>query len=125
MNKIIKNLWLLLLLVSFGFSVSSCSDDDDDEPSAVVGKLTITNNSTYTLSNFIVNFTNDSHEIITKEQKGTLKPKDKVTVDIPIGATLYYMGTTSNGKYFWSPDYSTTVKSQVLTDQIVGNWSTN
>lgn len=125
MNKIIKKSWLLLLLVSFGLSTSSCSDDDNDEPSAVVGKVTITNSSTYTLTDFTVNFINDSYEIITREKKGTLKPNEKVTVDIPIGATNYYMGTTSNGRYYWSPNYSTSVKSQVLTDQIIGNWTAN
>lgn len=107
-------------------SVTSCSgNDNDDEPSAVVGKLVITNSSSYTLSDFVINFTNDSHEIITREQKGTLKPKDKINVDIPLGATLYYMGTVSGGNRFWSPDYSVSVKNQVLTDQIIGNWSAN
>ena len=51
----------------------SCGDDDKDEPSAVVGQLTIQNKSSYTLSAFMVNFTNDKGEIITREEKGTLR----------------------------------------------------
>lgn len=124
MKQAIK-LFNLILITFLSFSLASCGDDKDDEPSAVTGKITITNSSTYTLSNFIVHFTNDDHEIITKEQKGTVKPKDKITVDIPLGATKYYMGTTASGKYYFSPDYSTSVRKQILTDQIVGNWSTN
>lgn len=115
----------LLLIMAFSFTASSCSDDKNDEPSAVVGKISITNSSSYTLSGFIVNFTNDKGEIITREQKGTVKPKDKISVDIPIGATMYYMGTSLQGTYFFSPDYSVSVRNQVLTDQIVGNWTSN
>lgn len=124
MKQAIK-LFGLFIITFLSFSLSSCGDDKEDEPSAVVGVVTITNTSTYTLSNFIVNFTNDDHEVITREQKGTVKPKDKVTVEIPIGATKYYMGTTVNGKYFFSPDYSVSVRNQILTDQIVGNWTAN
>ena len=123
MKQAIK-LFSLLLITFLSVSLTSCGDDED-EPSAVVGKVTITNSSTYTLENFIVNFTNDGGEIITREHKGTVKPKDKVLVEIPIGATKYYMGTTVAGTYFFSPDYATTVRNQVLTDQIVGNWTSN
>lgn len=123
--KIVKQLPIYLIVMLMSVFVAACGGDDKDEPSATVGKLNITNNSTYTLSDFVVNFTNDSGEVITREQKGTVKPNDKVSVDIPIGATKYYMGTSLYGTRFWSADYAVSVKKQVLTDQIVGNWSSN
>lgn len=116
---------IFFVVLTMGFTMTSCSDDDDDEPSATVGKVTIINSSTYTLSDFRVNFVNDGDELITRELKGTVKPKDQITVDIPIGATKYYMGTTMSGRTFWSADYSVSVKKQVLTDQTVNNWKTN
>lgn len=125
MEKFIKNLFMVMILAAFSVSFTSCGSDDDDDPSATVGRLTITNNSTYTLDSFMVNFTNDKGEIITRESKGTLKPKDKITVDIPIGASYYYMSTYVYGDRFFSVDYATTVRTQVLTDQIVGNWTAN
>lgn len=113
-----------MVLLMMPVVMGSCSDDDD-EPSAIAGKVNIRNSSTYTLSDFMVNFTNDKGEIITREEKGTLKPNDVVSVDIPIGATYYYMSTVMSGYRFFSPDYSTSVRQQVLTTQTVGNWLTN
>lgn len=124
MKKAIKLFGLLFMVCLFA-PMTSCGDDDDDEPSAVVGKVEILNNSKYSLENFFVNFTNDHGEIITREQKGTIKPKERVYVDIPIGATYYYMGFRDSGYTFFSVDYAVSVRNQVLTDQIVGNWSTN
>lgn len=123
MKSYIKYLWYVLAVFIFATTVVSCSKDDDGEPSAVVGRVSILNNTSYTLDDFMVNFINDSNEIITRESKGTLKPKETVMVDIPIGATQYYMGTVEGGIRFWSPNYAVSVKNQVLTDQIVGNWS--
>lgn len=118
--------WLMVMLIPlFSLSITSCSDDKDDEPSAVIGKITITNNSTYTLEDFMVNFMSVSGEVITREKKGTIKPKETVNVDIPIGAKLYYMSTTANGTRFFSADYEISVRKQILTDEIVGNWSMN
>lgn len=124
MAKLMK--WLMVILIPlFSLTITSCSDDKDDEPSATVGTITITNSSTYTLDNFMVNFTSVSGEVITKESKGTIKPKETVKVDIPIGAKLYYMSTTANGTRFFSADYEVSVKKQILTNEIVGNWSSN
>lgn len=113
----------LLLIMAFSFTASSCSDDKNDEPSAVVGKISITNSSSFTMSQFTVFFLNDEYERITTEQKGTVKPKDKISVDIPIGATKYFMAMVYGGNVYASPYYSVSTRNQVLTDQIVGNWT--
>lgn len=124
MKKFIKLFFpILMVMVCLGFN--SCSKDHDDEPSATVGKLSVTNSSTYTLNEFTVIFVNSRMETITIERKGTLKPKDQVSVDIPIGATEYYMGTIMYSTTFFSPNYDINVKRQVLTDQTVGQWTTN
>lgn len=112
------------MLLTMSVSMISCSDKDD-EPSAVVGKVLIQNKSSYTLASFKVNFTNDKGEVITQEDKGTLKAGDAVKVDVPIGASYYYMSTIAGSQRFFSPDYSVSVRMQVLTDQIVGNWRAN
>lgn len=112
----------LFVLLITSTAITSCSKDND-EPSPVVGKVTITNNSSYTLSSFVVVFVNDHQETITTENKGTFKPSEKIQVDIPIGATEYYMSTVAGGERFFSVNYNVSVKTQVLTDQIVGNWS--
>ncbi len=126
MKNLLKHVAMLAFTLFLGLAATSCSDDDDkDEPSAVVGKISITNKSTYTLDNFMVNFTNDKGEVITREQKGTLKPSGKVSVEVPIGATYYYMSTAVNGTRFFSVDYAVSVKTQILTDQIVGEWKSN
>jgi hypothetical protein len=114
-----------MLFVILGLTVSSCSKDDKDEPSAVAGSIRVTNKSSYTLDDFRVNFTNDKGETITIEQKGTLKPEASVTVEAPIGATYYYMSTVMYGDRYFSADYAISVKSQVLSDQIVGQWKKN
>lgn len=127
MKNLCKSFSGLLLLVAF-FALcagaSSCSDDKkNDEPSAVVGTLSVVNNSRYTLEQFQVNFMNDDLEVITTEPKGTLKPGGSVEVEIPIGATKYYMGTVMAGSRYWSANYLVSVRRQVLTDDIVGLWS--
>ncbi|MCM1451803.1 MAG: hypothetical protein NC102_06065 [Clostridium sp.] len=119
-----KFLLLFAVVLTMGFATSSCGGDDD-EPSASVGKVSILNSSTFTVNNFQVIFVNDKMEIITRESKGTLKPKDKVNVDIPIGATEYYMGGVMYNTVFFSANYKVSVTNQVLTDQTVGQWTTN
>lgn len=114
----------MLMCLTLSASVVSCGGDDD-EPSAVAGQLSITNKSSDTLSDFVVHFTNDKNEIITREEKGTLKTNETIKVDIPIGATYYYMSTVAGRYRYFSPDYQTSVKKQVITDQTLGNWKTN
>lgn len=123
--KHVKNLILVMFAIFCCTAFTSCDKDDDKEPSTTTGRVNITNKSQYTLYDFGVVFTNSKGEKITAEDKGTLKPNDKVTVDIPIGATYYYMRTYLSGKYYFSVDYSTDVRSQVLSDQVVGNWTSN
>ncbi len=117
------NLFVVALMFTTAFALTSCGDNED--PSASVGRVHITNRSTYTLDDFVVNFTNDSGEIITREKKGTVKPGQTINVDVPIGATYYYMGTYFYGKNFWSANYPVSVRTQVLTDQIVEEWKSN
>jgi len=126
MKKFLKFFPVLFAVMLTGLVTTSCGDDDEDDvPAGVVGHITIKNSSKYELDDFVVNFINDDLELITRERKGTLKCNASCQVDIPIGATKYYMGTSQGGKMFWSANYDISIRSQVLTDQSVGNWSSN
>lgn len=115
-----------MVLLVMPVLMGSCSDDDDDDdPSAYVGKVNIRNSSSMTLYAFMVHYINDGREIITTEDKGTLKPNEVISVDIPIGATKYYMSTFSDGDRYFSPDYSASVRQQVITDQNLEHWHPN
>lgn len=121
MKKVI-NLFFMMMVLLASTTFASCSSGDD-EPSSTQGKVTITNKSTYTLEEFRVLFMSVSDEVITIEKKGTLKPGAKETVDIPLGAKTYYMSTYLGGYNYFSADYEISVRSQVLTDDVVGLWS--
>lgn len=125
MKNLLRILGVMLATVFIGLSAVSCSDDKESEPSSNAGSITIINKSQYTLDSFQVNFTNDRGETITIEQKGTLKPNGTVLVDAPIGATYYYMSTVMFGDRYFSADYAINVRTQVLSDQIVGQWKKN
>lgn len=68
-------------------------------------KITITNNSTYSLYRFRVVFINSRLEELTDRDFGTLDPGTTITADIPTSATEFYMATYSNYKWFFSPNY--------------------
>ena len=87
-------------------------------------KVTITNNSTYTLERFNVHFVNSKYEELSVRDFGTLYPNGVVEADIPTGATEYYMATYLNRWYF-SADYSIEITRMFLTNAEVDNWSAN
>ena len=88
-------------------------------------KVTITNNSTYTLNRFRVVFMNSRLEELTDRDFGTLAPGTTITADIPTSATEFYMATYLNNKWFFSPNYDVTYTNLSLTTSEIGHWSTN
>ena len=88
-------------------------------------KVTITNNSTYTLYRFRVVFVNGKYEELTDRDFGTLDPGTSITADIPTSATEYYMATYLNSKWFFSPNYEVSYTNLSLSSSEIGNWSTN
>ena len=116
MKQIYRLLGILLLAVcAVGFT------GPEQNPDVVY----ITNGSSYTLNDFVVYFTNSKGELITRENKGTLKAGGHTDADIPQGAEYYYMATTLMGSRFFSPDYKVSLTSITLTDATVGEWRTN
>lgn len=88
-------------------------------------RVTITNNSTYTLYRFRVVFLNSRNEELTDRDYGTFDPGMVVIADIPTSATQFYMATYLNNKWFFSPNYDTTFTNLSLSTGEIGNWSTN
>ena len=88
-------------------------------------RVTITNNSTYTLYRFRVVFINSRFEELTDRDFGTLDPGTTITADIPTAATEFYMATYLNSKWFFSPNYDVTYTRLNLSTAEIGNWSTN
>ena len=88
-------------------------------------KVTITNNSTYTLSRFRVIFLNVRGEQLTDRDFGTLDPGMSISADIPTSATEYYMATYLNSRWFFSPNYDVTYTNLSLGTAEIGNWSAN
>lgn len=115
-----KALALLLALMVLPF-MASCSDDDDPTSSMLV----ITNSSTVTLERFRVVFWTERGETLTDREYGTFAPGETTTVEIPIGASEYYMATYSSGYWFFSPNYSVSITNNRLTDSTIGEWRTN
>lgn len=118
-TKKLFQLIIPMFILAFSCCVSSCSGDDSPSSGK---KVTITNSSSQTLQSFTVVFTNSRDEIITTENKGTLKPGEKVTVESPIGATEYFMMGAVSGKVKASPNYEVSVTKQVITDQTLEFW---
>ena len=87
-------------------------------------KVTITNNSTYTLERFTVHFVNARMEELSTRDFGSLYPGGKIEADIPTGATEYYMATYASRWYF-SANYSIDITRMTLTTAEVDNWSAN
>ncbi|MBQ6965717.1 MAG: BACON domain-containing protein [Bacteroidaceae bacterium] len=88
-------------------------------------RVTITNGSVYTLERFRVVFLNSRFEKLTDRDFGTLSPGSSVTVDIPTGATEYYMATYSGSTWYFSPNYTVDYTTLNLTTDEIGNWSAN
>lgn len=88
-------------------------------------KITITNNSTYTLYRFRVIFINSRLETLTDRDFGTLDPGTTITADIPTSATEFYMAEYFNNRWYFSPNYDVTYTNLSLTTAEVGNWSAN
>lgn len=129
---------------SFSINVDKNSDKDSrncviyinaGDASAVVSvnqsgrvpetKVTITNNSTYTLYRFRVVFRNSRKEPLTDRDYGTFDPGTVVVADIPTAATEFYMATYINNTWFFSPDYDVTYTNLNLSTAEIGNWSSN
>lgn len=127
MKQIYRLLGILMLAVcAVGFT--SCGSDEPEPapgPEQNPDVVYITNGSSYTLNDFVVYFTNSKGELITRENKGTLKAGGHTDADIPQGAEYYYMATTLMGSRFFSPDYKVSLTSITLTDATVGEWRTN
>ncbi len=88
-------------------------------------RVTITNNSTYSLYRFRVVFVNSRFEELTDRDFGTLDPGTTITADIPTAATEFYMATYLNSKWFFSPNYDISYTRLNLSTAEIGNWSTS
>lgn len=88
-------------------------------------RVTITNNSTYSLYRFRVVFVNSRFEELTDRDFGTFDPGTTITADIPTAATEFYMATYLNSKWFFSPNYDISYTRLNLSTAEIGNWSTN
>ena len=87
-------------------------------------KVTITNNSSYTLQRFTVHFVNSRMEELSTRDFGSLYPGGRIEADIPTGATEYYMATYASRWYF-SANYSIDITRMNLTTAEVDNWTAN
>lgn len=106
---------------------ASCSSEDDPEPvvPAPDTQLHVINGSTYTLERFTVIFWNDDKETITNKEYGTFSQGETKNIDIPAGATQYYMGTYMYGSWFVSPTYKLAgYQTLSLTSDMVNSWTT-
>lgn len=124
--------YFYVLLLPLMLMLSACGDDDDEpEPvetsSPEKSGIVIKNNSSYDLTNFRVYFIGaNSYQTITYENYGTFKKGRTITVtEIPDGAVYYYLATTLGGTSFFSIDYSISTRRITLTDETVGNWTSN
>lgn len=88
-------------------------------------KVTITNNSTYTLYRFRVVFLNSRMEELTDRDFGTLDPGTTISADIPTSATEFYMATYLNSTWYFSPNYDISYTRLMLSTSEVGQWSKN
>ncbi len=88
-------------------------------------KVTVTNNSTYTLYRFRVVFLNSKLEQLTDRDFGTLDPGSTITADIPTSAKEFYMATYLNSRWYFSPNYEVTYTNLSLSTAEIGNWSAN
>ena len=88
-------------------------------------KVTVTNNSTYTLYRFRVVFLNSKLEELTDRDFGTLDPGSTITADIPTSAKEFYMATYLNSKWYFSPNYEISYTNLSLSTAEIGNWSAN
>ena len=122
--KAMKYLSMVLLMLVTSVCMFSCSSDDDGDPTAG-GTISIVNQSTETLERFTVTFLNERMEILTQRDYGTFLPGDNISAEIPTGAAEYYMGTYLYGMWFFSPNYSISIRTNNLTQSVVDQWTTN
>ena len=87
--------------------------------------VTVTNNSIYVLERFRVVMLNSKMETLTDRDFGTLSPGNSVTMDIPTGATEYYMATYLYSTWFFSPNYDIQYSSLSLSTDEIGGWKSN
>lgn len=122
-----------MLMLAIGIvCVTACGGSDDDAPTTintpvipVSNNLTITNNSSYTLARFTVIFWNDYNETVTNKDYGTFTINETKSIEIPAGATQYYMATYLASKWFVSPTYKlANYRSLALTTDMVNAWTT-
>ena len=74
---------------------------------------------------FTVIFWNDDKETITNKEYGTFSQGETKNIDIPAGATQYYMGTYMYGSWFVSPTYKLAgYQTLSLTSDMVNSWTT-
>lgn len=88
-------------------------------------KVTISNNSKYTLYRFRVVFVNSKFEELTDRDFGTLSPSTTITADIPTSAKEFYMATYLNNKWFFSPNYDVSYTNLSLSTAEIDNWRTS
>lgn len=125
--KLKNYLWLISMALFVGLSLTLTACDDKNEPDEVIQetKVTVTNNSAYTLYRFRVVFVNSKLEELTDRDFGTLDPGSTITADIPTSAKDFYMATYLNSKWFFSPNYEVTYKNLSLSTAEIDNWSAN
>ena len=118
MKTFTKYLMVMIAMMAMCVSLSSCGGDDPD-------CITVTNNSgSYVLERFRIVFLNTSGETLQDKEYGTFSPGDSHTVEIPTGADEYYMATYS-GKWYFSPNYSVSLKKNKLTYDGIQQWRSN
>lgn len=120
MKNLMRFFTVMVLMTLALPTLTSCDPDPE-----VKDTVYIDNKSTYTLYSFGVIFETSGGETITIEEKGTVKPGQKFSVDVPTGAGRYYMRTKIGSTYYFSVYYNISDRNQVLTDDIVGYWSSN
>ena len=113
------------LLVSAG--TASAMITVEQAGMSIPNKLTITNNSTYTLSRFTVVFRNDYNETITSSIRdfGTLSPGYSITADVPDGATNFYMATYLGGYWFYSLYHKIQGYTFSITEDVISEFKSS
>lgn len=111
-----------MAMIMFGATMFLSSCDDEEENAK---KVTIKNNSTYTLERFRIIFLNARDETLVDKDFGTLAPGESISIEIPAAATEYYMATYLSNIWFFSPNYTITYTSLKLSTSEVNNWGRN
>jgi|GEM_PF-4928053 len=104
-------------------SISQNASGNNSGPN--YNQVTVTNNSTYSLTRFRIVFLNSRNETLTDIDCGTLSPGKKAYADIPTSATQFYMATYLYSKWFFSPNYDIQYNNLTLSTDEVGGWKSN